>query len=1549
MTETQPQAALEATHRTVFLLKDLWAQAIGIAPDEIDLHTSFLELGADSLCLLQASQSIRNKLGVKVPFRMMLDEYSTINDLAIYINQNIPDPEPSREAAAIEAPAAAPLPPPLSPSARNELHPEAPPPKAAPSPMTFNALPPQAYDLQATGHGPSNSAPGSNLEQLMSRQLQILGQQLDVLLQKQLLRGAPPAAGTQLASRPQAAPPLLSFTADEGGHASGGAAASHVDGISSAPTAAATSAQPRDNKKIVPETFVPYKSLKGGLTGDLTARQQKYLESLIARLSARTQGSKRMTQASRPYLADSRAVAGFRLIWKEILYPLIVERAAGARVWDVDGNEYVDWTMGFGALLYGHNPPFIMEAIREQTKHGIQVGTRSTYTGKAAELICELTGVERVQFCNSGTEAVMTALRLARTVTGRSKIAFFEGGYHGTFDGVMVRGQRNADGALDTLPGAPGIPQHMISNVILLDISNPQRCLDTLRAHAHELAAVMIEPRQGRRPDLDAGAFLHELRKFTTGAGAALIFDEVVTGFRFHPGGAQALFNVRADLVTYGKAMAGGMPVAVVAGSAAFMDAIDGGFWDYGDSSYPQAETTFVAGTYFMHPFLMPVVYAVLKHLKESGLTIHEQMRRHATRIASTLNAFFEENKITMRVAHFESLLRIFFDREIKYADLFYYHMLEKGVFISETRGCILSAAHTDEDVDHIIRAVRESVLEMRAGGFLPDHPANPPGGEERRTAATADVRALPITEAQKGIWALSQIGDDASRAYHQSFTVRVSGPFDVDSMRRALQGVVNRHEALRATFSAEGDYQLIHALMPIEAPLIDLSHDGSDERETLAARQVGEEVARPFDLARGPLLRASIIRLEDEKHLLALTIHHIVTDGWSNVVVQQELAALYAAEFQGAPCHLPPPMQFSEYVSKQTSENDPEMKAAEAYWLEQFSDSVPLLELPTDRPRPAQKTYTSGRLSAPVDPALYGDLKRLSAEKGCTMLMTLLAAYGVLLRRLSGQDEFIVGLHLAGQVLVGGEDLVGHCVNLLPLRCRTAGDPTFNEYLGRVKRLTLETHRHQIYPLSRLTKKLNLPRDPSRLPLVSVTFNLDVGSPFGFETGQGELGSVSADGEHANSETMSLDVDVSLNAPGFVQWEMSLNMIDSGHSLSAEFDYNIDLFNHQTVRRWMNHYETLLRTIVREPEARLSALQQRLEQWDKQRLTQKKIDLTQKLKSRQRKPVTISPEEMVRTTYLHPGQKLPLVIHSNLDGLDLAAWAEKNLEYLEKELREHGAILFRDFTVDSVRKFQRFAKAISQELVEYYERTVHRQTIERHIYTASEYPAEHPIPMHNEYSFSHVWPLKLWFYCVKPADRGGASLIADSRRVYDLIPPQVRDAFIAKQVAYSRNYGEGPDLTWEDAFQSTDKAEVEAYCRRAHISFEWKDGNRLRTWQVRQGAVRHAKTGEMVWFNQAHLFHVSSLDQAARESLLTFFKEEDLPRHAFYGDGSEIEGSALDAVREAYRQATVAVSWQPGDVLMMDNMLVAHGREPFEGSRQLLVAMAELLDSTEI
>lgn len=332
------------------------------------------------------------------------------------------------------------------------------------------------------------------------------------------------------------------------------------------------------------------------------------------------------------------------------------------------------------------------------------------------------------------------------------------------------------------------------------------------------------------------------------------------------------------------------------------------------------------------------------------------------------------------------------------------------------------------------------------------------------------------------------------------------------------------------------------------------------------------------------------------------------------------------------------------------------------------------------------------------------------------------------------------------------------------------------------------------------------------------------------------------------------------------------------------------------------------------------------------------------------RRRIIRASDELVRTGYL-PGddEHFPLVVEPNVEGVDLVGWTHSHRALIESQLLQHGAILFRRFDVDSAATFAEFARALVPELIDYRERAATRREVAENVYTSTEYPPDQPIPLHHEMSYSHNWPTKIWFYCAQPAQQFGATPIANDRKVFKLIDPAIKEQFINKKVMYVRNFGKGLDLSWQEAFQTEDRAAVEQYCRQARMICEWRDGDRLRTRAVRQAVVTHPQTSEIIWFNHAHMFHSSNVEEPAREALLAHFKEDELPRNAFYGDGSPIEDSVLNEIRKVYAEVAITFSWQKGDVLLLDNFLASHGREPFSGPRSILVAMAELYTSAAI
>jgi glutamate-1-semialdehyde aminotransferase/acyl carrier protein len=642
-------------------LRKMVRNVAGLQDEDITPDANWFALGLDSLLVLQLQLALCKDFSVDIKLNDVFEHGTTLNDLTALVVGCLPADSPLL------------APPVTTPVA-----------SAAPVAPARVSVAPSAAAM-----------PGGDVEALLARQIDALSN----LFQQQLsvLQGLG-VSGTTAATSPVATPVAAPVV-----------------------TAAVKGAAPLDKPPVreIKGLYKKIPSQKAHWSTDKLA----HVHRLATDYNARTIGSKRIAAEGRAVYANPRAVIGFRPEWKELTYPLHVDRADGAYVWDVDGNRYVDITMGFGATLLGHNPSFVREAVAEELQRGAPLGPQTPHALRVAQLIADMTGAERVGFFTTGSEAVMVAARLARAVTQRTRIVIFTNAYHGTFDGFLAMGWVD-DGQPRTYPLADGTPARMVEDVVVLRYGDA-RSLDVIRNMAHELAAVLVEPVQSRDPAIQPTEFLRELRQITAASGTALVFDEMIMGFRVHPGGAQHHFGIQADICTYGKVVGGGLPIGVVAGKARFLDAIDGGAWQYGDDSVPSARTAFVAGTFNNHPLSMVAAAAVLTHLRDAGPALQEQLNARTTALAARLNTVFEQEQTPIRCVHFSSLFRFEFSED---TEVLNYHLLRQGVFVWEGRNCFLSTAHRDEDIEFLVQAVRLGVREMRTGGYLPalDRPPQP-------------------------------------------------------------------------------------------------------------------------------------------------------------------------------------------------------------------------------------------------------------------------------------------------------------------------------------------------------------------------------------------------------------------------------------------------------------------------------------------------------------------------------------------------------------------------------------------------------------------------------------------------------------------------------------------------------------------------------------------------------------------------------------------------------------------------------------------------------
>jgi amino acid adenylation domain-containing protein len=649
--------AVDRRPRLIAELKSAFEDVAGIDMADADAGTHFIEMGLDSLMLTQMAMHLSKVFALKITFRQLMADYSSLDQLAALLDAQLP----------AEA--------------------------AAPAPV----IAPSSHLPIATA---LSSREGSYLQQVIDQQMQLMAQQLALLAGT----SAAPVAAISPATTP--------------------VAASLVAAATPSPTAAAPAV---DEEAALAHTRYDIKKAFGAIARidngkfELTERQQAKLDGFIERYVARTRKSKQYTEAHRPHMADPRVVNGFRPMLKEIIYQIVIERSKGSRLWDLDGNEYIDALNGFGMSLFGWQPDFVLDAVRRQLDLGYEIGPQHPLSGEVAKLVCEITGHDRAALCNTGSEAVLGALRIARTVTGRSTIALFTGSYHGIVDEVIVRGTRKQR----AVPAAPGILRNTAEHVMVLDYGTPES-LQILREHAHELAAVLIEPVQSRRADFQPVEFLREVRDITTASGTLCIFDEIVTGFRAHPGGTQAMFGIQADLATYGKVVGGGYPIGVIAGKREYMDALDGGAWQFGDDSIPTVGVTYFAGTFVRHPLALAAAKAVLEHIKAEGPALQERLNARVAAMTDELNAFCRDVGAPIAIKQFASVWKTQFLEDHPLQDLLFAMMRSRGIHILDNFPCFFTTAHSEADFAAIAKAYKDSVLELQEYDFLPRHAATP-------------------------------------------------------------------------------------------------------------------------------------------------------------------------------------------------------------------------------------------------------------------------------------------------------------------------------------------------------------------------------------------------------------------------------------------------------------------------------------------------------------------------------------------------------------------------------------------------------------------------------------------------------------------------------------------------------------------------------------------------------------------------------------------------------------------------------------------------------
>ncbi len=819
---------------------------------------------------------------------------------------------------------------------------------------------------------------------------------------------------------------------------------------------------------------------------------------------------------------------------------------------------------------------------------------------------------------------------------------------------------------------------------------------------------------------------------------------------------------------------------------------------------------------------------------------------------------------------------------------------------------------------------------------------------DEVAITVVAREEFMPLSSAQQRLWFMQSMSPNDT-SFNMSSVLDLAGHLDYSLMQTAIDSVVAKHEILRTTYhdiNGQG-FQKIHEYLTISISFVDFTNNN-------LTHSIDEQIAKAansqFDLAKEAPIKVYVYKVGKGAHVCQLVQHHIASDGWSTIILMNDLTTAYeqAKKQAASPLALlnPLPIQYVDYALWQNTQLKSQQKDIE-YWRGTLAGMPPQLTFPFIKTNTLEANdYSNDYRGDAVDFTLPGELtaklKQLARDNQSSLFMVLMAALSAQLHHHTQSEDIVIGTDVANRQQAQTEGLIGFFVNLIAIRNRPKSSQTFSDYLQQTRRVCIDSLDHQQLPFDKVVEAVKPKRISGIHPIIQallVVQNMPV-----THTHMDDI---------KVTQRQNLQKHSKFNMALFVH-ESVVNELESAEqktSLSIRWLFRRALFERSAIEFLAKDLLRLLHAITDKPSTSLAGLSAK----EKGNTTmntvsanhelktsgKRKLSKLGKMKKLKKGGATKKPQALINTRTLVAGKPFPLLVESREPGLDAFAWAEKNQEQIIQWLETHGGILFRGFNLPTPVDFEKFCQAMYPELYGQYG-DLPKRGLGKKIYKSTPYPNNQMIMYHNESSHQYRWPRRQWFYCEIPAQSGGATPIVDCREMYLKLPEDIRDKLEQKKLCYTRNFSD-LDVSWQHFFKTEDRSEVEKICREGNITFEWYGEDNLKISEICPAVIKHPVTGVMSFFNQIQLHHYSFLEASVREHLLRAGGEEQLPRNVYYGDGEPLEQSVIDLISELYEECAVRFDWQHGDVVMVDNMLAAHARDPFEGKRQMAVAMGDM------